>query len=240
MSEPTPTCRIHEKYRLIECKNPALPWDPQGFCILHSENKEKSPVFFQEAIQARLKQENVNILDFRGVWFPVRFDRRDYFGKGVDKPMDFSWALFSKEAIFSGCIFKENVDFLRARFVGEAHFYRAVFEKRARFSYTDFGGEADFYAASFAEPADFRHAKIQGRMIFKGGYEPGKAPASSQVFLRWGDFRFLELGPEAVLIFQDLSLECVEFTGTHLYGVNFIMCSGTLIEVVRLPLTRYY
>jgi len=222
MSEVTPTCRIHEKYRLIECKNPALPWDPHGFCILHSESKEKSPAVFREAIQARLEQGNAKLLDFRGVWFPLRFDWRNYFGKEVfDNPIDFSWAHFAAEVIFSGAIFKENVDFLRARFTRDAHFYRAEFRRRAKFSFADFGGEADFYGANFVEPADFRWAKIRGRMIFKGGYEQGKAPGSIFVFPRWGDFRFLQLGPEAVLRFQDLSLEKVEFTGTDLRLVEF-------------------
>ncbi len=222
MSENTPTCRIQAKYRSIECANPPLPGDPEGCCILHSENKAKDPVLFREALQAKLEQADAERLDFRGVWFPVPFDRREYFGKGVfDKAVDFSWACFTETAIFSGAIFKGNADFLRSRFIGDAHFYRAQFRSRVKFAYADFEEKADFYGAIFAEPADFRSAKILNRMLFKGGYEPGKALMPSLVFPRWGDFRFLQMGPEAVLRFQDLSLERVEFAGTDLRRVEF-------------------
>jgi hypothetical protein len=222
MSENALTCQIHKKYRLIECGNPPLAGDPQGFCILHSENEAKDPVAFQEALRARWEHVDDRSLDFRGVWFPFRFDPRDYFGTRVfDKPVDFSWACFGKEAIFSGAIFKEDANFLRARFTEEVHFYRAVFGWRVNFSHVEFGGEADFYGANFPGPADFRSAKIKGPMIFKGGYEPGRPPAPTKVFPRWSSFAFLQLGPEAVLRFQDLSLERVEFAGNDMRRMEF-------------------
>ncbi len=109
MSETTPTCRIHDKYRLIECANPPLTGDSQGFCILHSENKAKDMVAFREALRARWEQADAKGLDFRGVCFPVRFDRRDYFGTGVfDKPVDFSWACFAEAAGFDGIWLTEH------------------------------------------------------------------------------------------------------------------------------------
>ncbi len=70
MAEDTHTCRIHEKYRLIECDNPQLAHDPQGFCILHSENNSKDPLAFHEMLRARLEEADAKVLDFRGVWFP--------------------------------------------------------------------------------------------------------------------------------------------------------------------------
>lgn len=66
MPESSPTCQIHEKYRLIKCANPPIPWDPQGFCILHSESKEKGLPAFREALRARWEQPEAERLDFRG------------------------------------------------------------------------------------------------------------------------------------------------------------------------------
>ena len=46
MSENPPTCQIHET-----CHNPALAGDPDGYCILHSKDKDKDqrPIWAEPA-----------------------------------------------------------------------------------------------------------------------------------------------------------------------------------------------
>ena len=96
MDEDTHTCLIHKKYYGIECANPALPGDPEGLCILHSQNYAKDPEVFKEALRFRWAQEDATFYDFRGVFFLGLFDPLNSFGKReFTKPVNFSRAVFT-------------------------------------------------------------------------------------------------------------------------------------------------
>ena len=80
MSEDTPTCQIHQKYDSIKCDHPALPGDPDGFCILHSQDPIKDPAAFRAAIMQIWNKEDSESHDFQAVYFPGRFDPRKAYG----------------------------------------------------------------------------------------------------------------------------------------------------------------
>ncbi|PIU52977.1 MAG: hypothetical protein COS90_08635, partial [Deltaproteobacteria bacterium CG07_land_8_20_14_0_80_60_11] len=115
------------KYWEIKCQNPAWPGDPDGFCILHSQDKEKNPDDFQAALQARWKQTDQESYDFRGVFFPGFFEPVEVFGsQEFNQPVDFSWATFTKGANFYGAAFTKRAHFFKATFTEGADFYGAA------------------------------------------------------------------------------------------------------------------
>ncbi len=242
MTEDTPTCRIHEKHEFINCKNPALEGEPDGYCILHSQNQEKDPEVFRRALLSRWTQVDTEFYNFHGVFFPGPFDPEEFFGfREFAKPVDFSEATFAQRANFSGATFKERAGFSGATFKKEAIFSEAFFAKGAYFLGANFSEEANFFGVTFKEWASFSGAifregaafsratftrdalfigaKIFGRVVFQAfnPSEEGKPPPPDFQ----GDFRDLELTPGALLRFQDLSLAHVEFTGTDLRWIEF-------------------
>jgi hypothetical protein len=103
MTETISTCQIHQKYLWIDCQNPARPGDADGFCILHSQGKEKNPDDFKVALQARWNQADQKSYDFQGIFFPGPFDPDEVFGsREFNKPVDFFGATFTGLADFSG------------------------------------------------------------------------------------------------------------------------------------------
>jgi uncharacterized protein YjbI with pentapeptide repeats len=258
----------------IECNNTALPGDPDGFCILHSQNDLKDRDAFKEALLARWDQEDSDFCDFRGVFFSMEFHPLYQFGwREFEKPVyfsrasftlgvDFSKASFAGSLDFSGARFFRSVKFLKARFAGPADFSGASFAYPADFSGASFGGmanfsqasfkgtpdfsgvsfsgktdfsgagfaeeadfsgvsfsgETDFSGAIFLKKADFPRAKVIGRVLFHSLNVP---PAGKPHFPFQGDFRNLELSPEAVLRFQDFYLAQAEFAGTDLREIEF-------------------
>jgi uncharacterized protein YjbI with pentapeptide repeats len=241
MPETCPTCRIHEKYSWIECRNPAMPGDAHGLCILHSLDKGKNPDDFNTALQARWNQEGQESYDFRGVFFPGLFDPREFFdSKEFTKPVDFAGATFTaganfiaasftKAVIFSGASFMGDAYFRGASFTGDANFSEATFTKEADFSRATFTEGANFSVASFTAGADFSWATFKESAYFSwaavGGWvvfqdinpqdEAGRAPP----FM--GNFWKLEFQDRGVLRFQDVSLAHCTFTGTDLRRPEF-------------------
>ena len=106
MSDDIRTCQIHKKYGEIECDNPAIPGDPDGFCILHSRNVEKDREgVFKKAIQEKLKKQDY---DFKGIFFPEKMNFKGHefkkwtdFGDATFNGVDFSEAIFSNVTFLS-------------------------------------------------------------------------------------------------------------------------------------------
>jgi uncharacterized protein YjbI with pentapeptide repeats len=235
MPETTPTCQIHEKYPSFKCANPALDGDPDGYCILHSQNRDKDPEAFREAVLPRWTQADKEFYDFRGVFFPGRFRLLYFLDREFTKPIFFSRAIivgvtFTKKADFGGATFTEEANFEKVNFTEEASFSGATFKKEAYFpaaTFTEkasffnatFAQKADFSGATFREHADFSGAKIFGRVVFQAlnPSEEGKPPPPAFQ----ANFQWLELGPEAMLRFQDLSLAQVKFRRSDLRRVEF-------------------
>ena len=98
MPEDTPTCRIHEKYRIgIKCANPALPGDPDGFCILHSQIREKTQRTLGKRCQRQMAiRKTRKDMIFSRVFFPGPFDPMIFLStREFKKPVNFSGATFT-------------------------------------------------------------------------------------------------------------------------------------------------
>jgi hypothetical protein len=169
MPENTPTCQIHKKYERIKCQNAARPGDADGFCILHSQDKEKNQDDFKAALQDRWQQADQGKYDFRRVFFPGPFDPQNFFGcREFAKPADFSRATFTERVNFFWATFTKEAEFSGATFTEEAYFFGAAFTKGAGFSSATFAKEADFSIATFKDEAVFSEAKFFGRVVFQG------------------------------------------------------------------------
>jgi uncharacterized protein YjbI with pentapeptide repeats len=190
MSEDSPTCRIHEKYPWIKCANSAQTRDPQGFCILHSEDKAKDPEAFRKAILAIWNRKDLSSHDFRGVYFPGYFGIRHFFGsREFKKPIDFSRATFAEEAAFNGATFTENADFSNVTFLDNVHFFEATFTTKVDFIDATFKKSADFIGTVFSEGASFFKASFQlgayfHRSTFEGTADFLRAIIEGQVIFR--------------------------------------------------------
>jgi len=229
MTEQGPTCQIHKKYYWINCQNPALPVDPEGLCILHSQDKSKDPVAFREVLRDRWKQEDAEFYDFRGVFFPGPFYPQEFFGSiEFVKPADFSMATFMKVAFFPEATFRGPANFSNAFFTESAVFSKATFTNWASFLGAIFT-EASFNSATFTEwvnfysanlkLADFRWATFSGEAIFVAIHPPQEKRWERGPFE--GRFEGLRLGPKALIRFEDLSLAMVRFGGTDLRYARF-------------------
>jgi hypothetical protein len=233
MAEDSPTCRIHERYIWIKCANPAMSMDPQGLCILHSEDKSKDPVAFREALLAIWNREDSASHDFRAVFFPDSFAPVDFFGfRDFQRPIDFSRATFTETASFIGATFMERADFSNVTFLDDVHFFEATFIKKVDFIDSIFKKSADFIGTVFHEGASFFKARFQLWASFSGSTFEGvadflRAIIEGQVIFRPQQvskciFRELELNPGGKLLFQNVSLAQTEFTGTHFRLIEFV------------------
>jgi uncharacterized protein YjbI with pentapeptide repeats len=218
MSETSPTCRIHEKHEFIKCQNPTWPGDPEGFCILHSQDQGKDPEAFKAALQVRLNQVDQNSYNFRGVFFPGPFDPDEVFGSRKFKmPVDFSWATFTGVAIFSKATFMQVADFSWATFTEEAGLSWPTFAKGADFSGATFTEGADFSGASFTEGTNFSEATFTKGVNFSGVTFTEGADFSWATFTQGADFTGATFTEGADFPWPTITKEA-DFTGATFTG----------------------
>jgi uncharacterized protein YjbI with pentapeptide repeats len=224
MSEDTPTCRIHEKYKWIKCTNLSLPGDPDGFCILHSHIKEKDPATFKAAVRARCEKAEGEFYDFRGVFFPGPFDPANLFGsRSFAKAVYFSESTFTEGADFCEAIFKEEVNFLGATFEEWADFSMATFTKEAFFPKATFMKVADFSRETiFMEEANFQQSTFLDYANFYEAIFKKKADFSWATFKEKAEFLRTSFEEEALftgvtiqgrVVFQSLNPQAWKFKG---------------------------
>ena len=212
--------------------------DPEGFCLLHSRQAQKDKKgVFTEAVKVKLDEED---FDFRGVYFPGPSKRlfiSRKFNKNADfkrvtfqssagfwlanfiRGASFSWATFDGGADFSEASFEELVSFHRATFKRKAYFSWAKFKGPVHFTEATFSDDVYFYGAIFLKKISFHGATFQGKAYFGGLRLEEKGERSLEVFS--ADFQGLNLGPEASLIFTDVPLSRVEFSGTDMRKAEF-------------------
>jgi len=208
MPKKRPACQIHKKYDWIECAIPALPGDPEGLCILHSHDPDKNTFAFRTAILQIWNREDSEYHDFRGVYFPVRFDPDEFFGsREFSKPTDFSGATFSDQADFSGATFSDQADFSEATFTEPAEFTGTTFREGADFTGANFMQEAHFVRATFTADADFTGS------TFKEGADFSEATFNVEAAFAWATFEKWALFYNATFwwaaIFKEASFEKV-------------------------------
>lgn len=184
-----------------------MPGDPQGFCILHSEDKGKDPEAFKKAVQARLDQEESKSHDFSGVFFPGPFDPKAFFGsREFNKSVTFFEAIFVDRAIFIAATFAEGADFVSAKFKKGADFSGATFKEMAA-----------FFESTFTQPASFRKATFTGKAIFSKATftERAKAHFIEATFMEEADFSGANF--KGTAIFQGANFNKVSFSWAKFY-----------------------
>lgn len=184
-----------------------MPGDPDGLCLLHSFNKEKDKEgAFTDAIKKKMDN---NDYDFKGVFFPIDFSI--FSGRQLTTNPNFSFATFSGET-----------DFSKASFPTDAYFIGTVFYQKVMFNGVHIWENTNVYfrGTDFSEEGEviFRGAKIYGRLLF----EQINLPDKKRKRPAWhGDFIRLDIGPNAILRFRDVSLAFVKFEGTDLTKIDF-------------------
>lgn len=153
------------------CQNSALPGDPDGFCILHSQDKAKDPAAFKTAILDLWNQEDSKSYNFSGVFFPGSFDLDFFRDRKFEKTAYFIRATFAEWADFSGVIFTERANFSEAFFGNKAIFHKATFNEAADFSWTTFNDGAIFKDAVFIKEAVFSMAAFNGWTQFEATFK---------------------------------------------------------------------
>jgi len=183
------------------CENLAWESDPEGLCILHSLVSEKDKAAFDQALQAKLAQEDFN---FREVYFPG--------------PVSFARQKFKKSADFHGVKFSGWGDFREAEFLEGADFSSSRFAQAALFEKARFAGQVLFKGVEIAGEADFRSTTFDGPAIFQNLNERRESSGHLPLIAY---FQYLTFGSEGHIRFQDLSLGLVSFLGTDMRRLEF-------------------
>lgn len=131
------------------------------YCVLHLPEADKKEGF-DRAVKKKLESQDFN---YREVWFPNRFsfDRQI----PIDKPVDFSYAVFTGGVYFSNTTFSSEVKFEGATFIEDARFGGAKFQAKVDFKSVTFRKEADFSKSEFGAFADFWRCMFIGDAEFR-------------------------------------------------------------------------
>ena len=185
-----------------KCSEPPLPEDRHGYCLLHSENKNKSIKEFTKKVEQKIKIKN-DIIDLRGCYFPTVFDSFDFKQLCTGKIILFNWAVFSDGAIlarstfpaethFNGATFSNKATFINATFKGVVEFNDATFEKGADFLNTTFLSSAEFSKTTFkGELTNFREATFENDVNFSATqFNSTWVSFSDTAFIKEGEVDF--------------------------------------------------
>jgi hypothetical protein len=184
----------------------------------------------------------------KAVFEEVLFENAGFIGI----PTDFTDACFESDAFFDGAVFATPTSFrntlfradavfvsqsLEPKFVKDVNFDDAVFEGRARFvgsifsadvsfNRTVFRSNAEFAAVDFKEgaffelprfeaAANFYAAKFRGLTIFSGD-------ANQCVFLGEASFKWVKIDYDALLRFEHVGLQKVQFLDADVRKIEFV------------------
>ena len=156
-----------------------------SLCILHDPDTEKDVDLFDETLNAKIDNQEIDesicVVDLSGVVFPAEADFRGQvfrsglaahpdaaISKGMEfkKIIRFAEAQFTKGAWFTAVRFA-GANFNDAQFGGRAHFDSAEFASHAAFIRANFADGARFSDATFVGHANFRSAKFASKVIFR-------------------------------------------------------------------------
>jgi uncharacterized protein YjbI with pentapeptide repeats len=130
------------------------------YCVLHLPDADKKEAF-DVAVKKKLESQDFNYLL---VWFPKR---PRFSGIQIDKPVDFSYAVFNDGASFYNTTFRSEVKFEGATFNEDAWFGGTTFEVKVDFKSVTFRKKADFNRARFEAYADFWRCTFMGDAEFR-------------------------------------------------------------------------
>jgi uncharacterized protein YjbI with pentapeptide repeats len=134
--------------------------DGKRYCVLHFPDADKKEAF-DVAVKKKVEAQDFN---YREVWFP---NGPRYGAIQVDKPSDFSFAVFNEGASFYGTTFRAEVKFEGATFIEDASFGGATFVAKVDFKSVTFCKKADFNKARFEAYADFWRCTFTGDAEFR-------------------------------------------------------------------------
>jgi uncharacterized protein YjbI with pentapeptide repeats len=129
------------------------------YCVLHLPDADKKEAF-DVAVKRKLDSQDFN---FQKVWFP---NESRFVGVQIDKPANFSYAVFNDGASFYNTIFTSEVNFAGAIFNEDARFGGAIFKAKVDFKSVTFRKEADFNRVRFEAYADFWRCTFMGDAEF--------------------------------------------------------------------------
>jgi uncharacterized protein YjbI with pentapeptide repeats len=144
------------------CKGESFFREHEGkrYCVLHFPGVDKDEAF-DIAVKKKLDSKDFN---YQEVWFP---NGGRFSGLDIDKPVDFSFAVFNDRASFYSTTFRSEVKFRDATFRGDASFGGAIFAEKVDFKSVAFRKKADFNRAKFEAYADFWRCTFIGHAEFR-------------------------------------------------------------------------
>jgi uncharacterized protein YjbI with pentapeptide repeats len=149
-----PNC-IQRTLKACEGESFFAEHEGKRYCVLHFPDANKKEAF-DIAVKKKLEMKDFN---YQGVWFP---NGGWFSGLTIDKPVDFSFAVFNDRASFYSTTFRSEVKFRGATFREDASFGGATFAEKVDFKSVTFRKEADFNRARFEAHADFWRCTFAG------------------------------------------------------------------------------
>jgi uncharacterized protein YjbI with pentapeptide repeats len=199
------------------CKGEPFFGEHEGkrYCVLHFPDAAKNDAF-EIAVQRKLESKDFN---YQGVWFP---NGGRFSGLDIDKPVDFSFAVFNDRASFYSTTFRAEVKFRSATFTEDASFGGAIFaekvgfesatfRKKADFNQAKFEAYASFWRCTFAGPAEFRDTVFRQTASFWPTTFKSTASFYNASFV-WGNFGSSKFEEKAV--FSRCEFGVADFVGT--------------------------
>jgi uncharacterized protein YjbI with pentapeptide repeats len=210
------TCDIYD------CNGICL--DAGDKCLAHAEDEERDAALEQFAQTGKIDARGVTISNALVVKIldnvPCNPD-----GHALPLEVDFSWATFEGDALFSGATFQDagftkttfqgDAAFLGVKFQGDAEFGQATFQGDALFLRATFEGNASFYEATFQGAAIFPDVRVHGAARFGAVRFQGDAGFAGATFQGAAVFagstfeRAQQFGP--LLAYESLNLDIVRF-----------------------------
>lgn len=145
-------CLINRKNKEIKCNLAVNFDDPEGLCILHSQQTNKNIKLFIEAFSEKLENGDY---DFRYIIFPCNISFKEKIFNNI---VNFGWAIFKNGADFMNANFEKGVIF------SYAEFYGARINKELPIGSFQIG--VNFAFTCFNEKADFSNTKFETNVIF--------------------------------------------------------------------------
>jgi uncharacterized protein YjbI with pentapeptide repeats len=144
------------------CKGESFFREHEGkrYCVLHLPDADKKEAF-DSAVKKKLESQDFN---YQEVWFP---NKPRFSGIQIDKPVDFSNAVFNDGVYFYNTTFRSKVKVEGAEFNEDARFGGVTFKADVDFKSVTFRKEADFNRARFEGDADFWRCTFMGDAEFR-------------------------------------------------------------------------
>lgn len=174
-------------------------------------------------------------------FYKVAFESNAFFTNATfSEDTNFTYASFSGNVDYTGVKLQELADFTKSRFSSFVEFTLASFTGTAHFSGVTFSGITNFTAAkfisdalfdraiftdnvmfrvsSFTKKANFSECSFERRAVFEGNWRNEK---SCQFFRDEADFKNVDIGNNAIIIFRGMDMSRVHLLNTDISDFRF-------------------